>query len=286
MKNIEKVIDDRIYKIEKNDLKVTNYINEKEVLCKCNNCGYEIQDNYRNLSYKKFRCKYCELLSTSILLKNNEVEIQRIKGGYVYLKCSKGHLYTQDRRNLLAGKKCKQCYLENKSYTKDRVITEIKNIHGDYYKYNFLNFKNLHSKIEIECKKGHIFKQKVANHLQGKGCPICRESVGERTIVNFLNKNRIEYVRQKKFDDCKYLSKLAFDFFIPNANLIIEYDGIQHFKPIKLFGGEKEFEKTKIRDQIKNDYCLKNKIELIRISYLDDITNSLSNINKLIILQS
>lgn len=282
MKGLEKVINDRIYKIEINNLKVINYINEYEILYRCNDCNYELCDNYRNLSYKKFKCKYCILLSTSILLKNKKVELKGIKGSDINLKCSNGHLYTQDRRNLLAGKGCNQCYLENKLYTKERVIDEIVNIHGDYYKYCFKEFKNLHSKIEIKCKKDHIFYQKVANHLQGKGCPMCRESVGERRIANYLDKNKIVYIRQKKFDDCKYKSKLAFDFYITNANLIIEYDGIQHFKPVKLFGGDKEFEKTKIRDEIKSNYCLDNNIELIRISYLDNIQDILT-INKLII---
>ena len=67
-------------------------------------------------------------------------------------------------------------------------------------------------------------------------------------------------------------------------NLVIEFDGIQHFKPVKLFGGEKEFEKTKIKDEIKSRYCLDNNINLIRISYLEDIEERLSNIEKLITL--
>lgn len=284
MKNIEKVIVDRSYKIELNSLKVLDYRNDNEVLCRCNKCSYDLCDNYRNLSYKNFKCKYCELLSISDLLKNNEVKISTIKGTYVELECRNGHLYTQDRRNLLAGKRCKQCYLENKVFTKEKIIEDINNIHGNHYKYVFKDFKNIHSKIEIECKKGHFFTQKISNHLQGKGCPICRESIGERKIATYLEKNNISYVRQKKFDGCKYIAKLPFDFFIPNMNLVIEFDGIQHFKPVKLFGGEKEFEKTKIKDEIKSRYCLDNNINLMRISYLEDIEERLSNIEKLITL--
>jgi hypothetical protein len=246
MKNIEKVIRDRSHKIELNNLTIIDYKNDNEILCVCNNCKYNLLDKYRNLSYKNFKCKYCELLSISDLLKNNEVKIIKIEGGYIDLECMNGHLYRQNRGNLLSGKRCKQCYLESKVFTKEKVIEEISNIHGDYYKYSFKDFKNIHSKIEIECKKGHFFTQKISNHLQGKGCPICRESIGERKIANYLEKNNISYIRQKKFDDCKYISKLPFDFFIEKMNLVIEFDGIQHFKPVKLFGGEKEFEKTKI----------------------------------------
>jgi very-short-patch-repair endonuclease len=134
------------------------------------------------------------------------------------------------------------------------------------------------------CIKGHVFKQKVSNHLQGKGCNICRESLGERIISIFLENNNIKYTRQKKFKECKYLSLLPFDFYLDDFNILIEYDGIQHFEPVSVFGGKEEFEKTKIRDKIKNEYCFKNNIRLFRISYLDDINIELSRINELIIL--
>lgn len=232
----------------------------------------------------KFKCSYCILYSKSNLVKNGDVEILNIEGGNIILKCVNNHIYKQDRKNLLSGKKCLQCYLDNKVFSKEKIINKFKDIHGDYYKYNFNDFKNLHSKIEITCNKGHTFSQKIANHLQGKGCPICRESLGERIISNYLSSNNINYIRQKKFDDCIYINRLPFDFYIPKLNLAIEYDGIQHYMPIKQFGGEEEFKKIIIKDKIKNDYCSNNNIKLLRISYKDNIYKELLLINKLIIL--
>ena len=60
-------------------------------------------------------------------------------------------------------------------------------------------------------------------------------------------------------------------------NSCIEFDGIQHFKPIKQFGGIEAFEATKINDKIKSDYCEENFINLVRIKYdeIDDIWNIL-----------
>jgi hypothetical protein len=283
MKNIEKVISDRSRRIENNGLKVLKYEKHNQILCRCKSCNYEIIDNYRNLSRDNFKCKYCIILSSSNLIKNNDVILLKIEGSNLILKCKKNHIYKQDRRNFLADKKCKQCYLDSKVFTKEKIINDIKNIHGDYYKYNFNNFRNIHSKIEIRCKKEHIFYQKVSNHLQGKGCPICRESNGERRIALFLENNNIEFIRQKKFNDCFFKEKLSFDFYLPNLDVIIEYDGIQHFKPVSIFGGVKEFEKNKIRDKIKNEYCIKNNIHLIRISYLDNIEEKLLHINEFII---
>ena len=61
---------------------------------------------------------------------------------------------------------------------------------------------------------------------------------------------------------------MRFDFYIPHLNLCIEFDGELHYKPVKFFGGKKSFEKAKYLDQVKNKYCELNKINLIRISYM------------------
>ena len=107
------------------------------------------------------------------------------------------------------------------------------------------------------------------------GCPFCKESKGEKIIKNFLIDNNISFEQQKKFDDCKYKLKLPFDFYLSELNICIEYDGLQHYKCIKIFGGEKNFNLIKKRDEIKNDYCEKNNINLIRIKYNENINEKL-----------
>jgi very-short-patch-repair endonuclease len=83
---------------------------------------------------------------------------------------------------------------------------------------------------------------------------------------------------QKTFDDCLSTKnwKLKFDFYLPEQSICIEYDGLQHFKPIDYFGGVKSFNELKQRDSIKDKYCLENNIKLIRIPFdkyyfIDDI---------------
>lgn len=71
---------------------------------------------------------------------------------------------------------------------------------------------------------------------------------------------------QKEFDKCINKKNLRFDFFIPEANLCIEYDGIQHYENI--FGND-AYLKTKNNDEIKDKFCLENKISLLRIPYYD-----------------
>jgi hypothetical protein len=57
--------------------------------------------------------------------------------------------------------------------------------------------------------------------------------------------------------------------------LCIEYDGEQHYKPIKFFGGESSLLKQKIKDKIKEEYCVNNQINLIRIKHNDHVKSKL-----------
>lgn len=128
-----------------------------------------------------------------------------------------------------------------------------------------------------KCKCGYcnnIFYELPArilnNHVRSCGCLV--SSSNEDFIDSILSNNKIDYIRQFTFDDCKseLNYKLRFDFAImKNGEVfcLLEYDGEQHFKPIELFGGVDGFEKTKKRDEIKTQYCLDNNIILYRIPY-------------------
>lgn len=91
------------------------------------------------------------------------------------------------------------------------------------------------------------------------------------TTEKLLDKNNIKYIREYKFIDCKNIKPLPFDFFLFEYNTCIEYDGEQHFKINKYFGGEKGLLKRQKNDNIKNEYCINNNIRLIRIKYNENI---------------
>ena len=57
------------------------------------------------------------------------------------------------------------------------------------------------------------------------------------------------------------------DFYLPGYNLIIEYDGVQHFKPLKFFGGEEKLRERQKNDELKKQLCEENGIEVIKIPY-------------------
>ena len=90
--------------------------------------------------------------------------------------------------------------------------------------------------------------------------------------------NNIKYERQKKFTECKNIRKLSFDFYLPNYNIIIEYDGIQHFEIIDYWLGSDGLKDRIFRDNIKTDYCLNNNIKLLRIKYNDNILEKLQTL--------
>ena len=90
--------------------------------------------------------------------------------------------------------------------------------------------------------------------------------------------NFIRYETQKMFEGLKLEGNLKCDFYIPDYNVVIEYNGRQHYEPVKAFGGEKEFKKTVKRDKIKKKYCLDNGIRFEVIKYDEDIEERLESI--------
>lgn len=99
------------------------------------------------------------------------------------------------------------------------------------------------------------------------GCPNCTSSKGERKIYNWLTLHQYEFKREYRFIDCRDIFPLPFDFYVPAKNLLIEFDGEQHFKPSPLFGGEAKFKDLQRHDSIKNEYCKAHNIHLLRIPY-------------------
>lgn len=113
------------------------------------------------------------------------------------------------------------------------------------------------------------------NILSGTGCPSCNESHGERTVKNYLTNMCVSFKEQYTFDGCKNKKLLPFDFYLPDCNVCIEYDGIQHFEPVDAFGGQSYFDKVIKHDAIKTNYCIKNGIPLVRIRYDEDVEKKL-----------
>lgn len=173
------------------------------------------------------------------------------------------------------GHGCPKCV--GRCKTTEDFIRDAKKIHGDLYGYEKTFYMGKKTNVDILCLNHGIFNQNPSDHLSGCGCPICKSSKGEIAVKNWLNGNNIDYIRQHKFNDCTYKKPLLFDFYLPNHNLCIEYNGRQHYEENKFFGGKLGFLEYKKRDTIKENYCKKNGIKLFIIRYDDNIENMLNS---------
>lgn len=158
-------------------------------------------------------------------------------------------------------------------YTRDQWIEKANQTHNNKYDYSSVEYKTQKIKVCIICPNHGEFWQLPSAHLFGYRCPKCQESKGEQKVREWLESKNIKYIPQMKFKDCKHIDLLRFDFYLPDYNTCIEYDGSQHFKP-KSFGKTQSKELAlanlkdiQLKDQIKNQYCIANNIKLIRIPY-------------------
>jgi very-short-patch-repair endonuclease len=136
----------------------------------------------------------------------------------------------------------------------------------DIYDYSRItNYTNQYAKVEIYCNSCEkSFWQTPEVHLNGGQCTHCRGcSAGEQAVAKVLDKMRIAYEREK----CVFGRK-RFDFYLPELNAFIEFDGQQHFRAIEFWGGEEGFRKQLDSDAQKNNYC-RHKHALLRIPYQD-----------------
>lgn len=194
----------------------------------------------------------------------------------INFECKKHGLFLQTPRGILGGVGCPQCKLEKDFENFIKLGNEI---HGNKFDYSLITeYKNTTDKLPIKCPHHDVFHQSAKDHVNNKnGCPLCKESRSEKEIRIFLEINKIIYLPQHKFDGCRTSkinnnSRLAFDFYLPDYNMCIEYNGEQHYTFNKFFHKTQEdFEHRKILDQIKIDYCKNNNISLLIIRYDEEI---------------
>lgn len=199
----------------------------------------------------------------------------------VTIICPEHGEFRQTPSHHLSGRGCHKCGGCFK-HTTTTFINKAMEVHCGKYSYNKVNYTNGNSIITITCPKHGDFKQRAGSHLMGEGCPRCQRSRGENKIEQYLTKHKLKYTAQYKIPDCKHKKPLPFDFAVFNEDgslkCLIEYQGIQHFKPIKHFGGIKGLLDRQLKDKIKKTYCENNSITLICINNLEEVYKKLNTI--------
>lgn len=137
------------------------------------------------------------------------------------------------------------------------------------------DYKSSHTKIKWICLENNcnnIWLATPNNIISGKGCPICAIPT-EKLIFSFLKNNSVNFEYQKRIDSICPLETLKYrmDFYFPDKRIAMEYNGRQHYVPVK-FGtkmteedAEKNLIKQKKRDEYIRSFCDKEKITLIEI---------------------
>jgi len=170
-----------------------------------------------------------------------------------------------------SGNGCPKCASkligEKTRLTTEEFITRATKVHKGLYDYSKVKYELSGIPVEIICKEHGVFKQLPTAHLNDRSmCPICKSSKGEQIIRNLLIRCNIEYKREYNIKDIDN-NRYRFDFYLPKLNLLIEFDGKQHFMPIEHFGGLPAFRSNVRRDRAKNRLAELYEIPLIRIHY-------------------
>lgn len=226
---------------------------------KCPRCGgtakllyVDVKEYVENQGYKLLSDKYIKATSNLDFI------------------CPEGHEFKMTINNFKNhGQRCPVCSRRDqkkRTYSYEYVKEFIESKGYSLISKEYHGCKN---KLIIKCEKHGEWEATFDNFKNSKSrCPKCKNSKGENEISEILNMLNIDYINKYKFNNCKYKRILEFDFYLPKYNCCVEYDGEFHYRKTNR-NNENDFKKQQIRDSIKNNYCKKNEIKLIRIPYWD-----------------
>lgn len=269
--------------------------------CPNKECIIERQrkNNKRHKTYEQFAKEIDELTNGDYTVEPPYVN-NKTKMTFTHKKC--GTTFEMKPNAFLSGQRCPMC--SRKSSTKKRTKTQeqfVQEVDDCYGKgqYTVLGtYVNADTPILVRHNVcGNEYEARPADLIRGHGCQKCaykvravkignahrgkhnhnktlagKQSSGEAIIKDVLTNHyslqeKQDFIYGYKVSALRYKKELHFDFWIPSQRVAIEYDGVQHYKPVKHFGGEKRYEVIKYRDQLKDQYCKENNIKLIRIPY-------------------
>ena len=300
-----------VHGVERYNYSKVNYVNMNTnviIICPNHEEPYEFKQTPNN-HLRGQGCPLCGINKLKLTLDEFIEKANEIHGvgRYYYSKVKYVNNYTeviiicpnhkipyefkQTPNSHMNGRGCNLCG-GNKKLTLEEFIKKANKVQGlGRYDYSKVNYINNSTNVIIICHnhdEPYEFEQTPNNHLSGKGCSKCSNNYkGEIAIGNFLTEYKIEFEEQKRFNDCKDSNTLPFDFYLPRYNLCIEFDGIQHFEPIKRSKtmsdkqAEKNLKYTQNHDKIKTEYCKNNRINLLRIRYDENIEEKLMDYFKI-----
>ena len=215
---------------------------------------------------------------------NSKYEKWDTKVSFTHNSC--GNTFLMVPNSFLNGRGCPECGRKRSNYTRSsnsNIFKEkLRLKYGEEYT-PLEDYKNNSTNILVKHNTcGNSWSVRPANLLWGYGCPRCKQSKGEKLVEEYLSSKGVNFTTQKKFKDLKAIKNLSFDFYLPEENILIEYQGQQHYYPIDIFGGEEQFKKQVEYDNKKRKYAKEKGYHLIEIPYkytsIEDIDKILNKV--------
>lgn len=273
----------------------SNYTSKMEIFC--SEHGFFKQTPHTHVSMRA-GCPKCGLIKSarsnqkgweSVLILFRDIHGDKYKydestykdvSSKMKISCSIHGWFLQKPYQHYSGSGCNECAIIDVHNRQKIDFIEFKERsqreHGYRYEYFEEDYIDIFTPVKISCEKHGYFYQKPRDHYRGSGCPKCQSSRGENTVRLFLQELNIEFQEQKTFEGLEFKSKLKCDFYIPSVNTVIEFNGLQHYEPISIFGGLMGLQETQKRDIIKYNFLEQNNINLIVVRYdIEDIKHYL-----------
>lgn len=257
---------------------LSNYVNTRSMIdIICQEHGL-FQQRVSDHLYSGCGCPQCDVTKkfTTIDFVNKSMEMHGAAYDYsksvygknnydkVIIICPTHGEFKQTPWAHMRGQGCPDC-ANNRLYTTLDFINMCNQKHNSFYDYGLTEYTGKNRYVTIICPRHGEFKQLAKLHLSGYGCKKCRMSKLESWLKLFLDERKIVWEYGKKFETLKHKRSLSFDFWLPEYNILIECDGIQHREAIDFFGGKKRLDEQIEKDRKKEDWCKENNIYLIRL---------------------
>ena len=277
---------------------ISPYVNFKtSIECRCKVCGATFTLKPYTLQHGG-RCPVCEPNKRGLIASDEYqrrfteqqhsftlLSVYKSSTQNVVLMCNKcGEIFERKASLALYGRvKCPRCaadeFHDEMALSQEEVVARIKEARSDIEvvgKYEGVN-KPLMVRC-LKCKTIYEMPQAAYGWLGTTKCPKCgqKASHGERAISHWLERKEVLFIPQKAFEKCRNKIKLHFDFYLPEYNLCIEYQGQQHYYPVDFSGKitepeelQRKFNEGQERDNIKRAFCAANNLRLLEIPFWD-----------------
>jgi hypothetical protein len=280
---------------------LSEYINcDTSVYCHCNIHNVDFNSIPYNLLKGKAGCELCRREKIGNANRKNIdkylSELHNLKPHLVligaYTDANTKTLFHCNKHNIdfqktpwkaLHQHGCPQCTKENQyrvnKKTQQDFIVQMQDVNNNIEVVG--EYCGAHERVEVRCLLcGHIWRPQASSLVSGFGCPMCASSHGEKRIKEFLEYRNICFMPQKAFVGLYGVGNgsLSYDFYLPDYNLLIEYQGEFH-DGTAWQQTESEFLVQKEHDKRKSQYAVKHNINLLEIWYwdYDDIDTILQN---------